>query len=165
MKKVLLGALLMLVLLLLSAAAVMRLGLLPVNADGSHSNLEARVMPLVLHASVTRRASGLANPVAVNEENLKAGTRTYNTMCVTCHSTPTGGPSEYGQAFYPPAPQLSGSLPQYTEAELFWIIKHGIRNTGMPAWGGMLSDEDIWRVVAMLKRSYLARDQPSGKTH
>lgn len=42
-------------------------------------------------------------------------------------------------------------LPQYTDAELFWIIKHGIRNTGMPAWGRMLSDEDIWQIVAVLK--------------
>jgi mono/diheme cytochrome c family protein len=153
-KKVLLGAGFMLLLLLLGAATTMRLGVLPVSADGSHSNLEAKVMPLVLHASVARRASGATNPVAVNEENLRAGTRTYKAMCATCHSTPAGGPSIYGP-FYPPAPQLSGGLPQYTEAELFWIIKHGIRNTGMPAWSRTLSDEEIWQVVTMLKQSEL----------
>ena len=87
MRKLLLGAVLMLVILLLSALAVMRLGLIPVNADGAHSSLEARIMPLVLHASITRHAPGDANPILVNEENLKAGASTYQVMCARCHST------------------------------------------------------------------------------
>src|SRR5262245_50417761 len=49
-------------------------------------------------------------------------------------------------------PRLATHPPQYTEAELFWIIKHGVRNTAMPAWGRQLSDENIWQVVAFLKR-------------
>jgi len=155
MKKVFLGAALILLLMVFAAAVVMRLGLLPVSADGSHSSLEARVMPAVLHAAVARRALYKPNPIIPTEDNLKAGTRTYKTMCATCHGTVASGPNEYGQAFYPPAPQLLGGLPQYTEAELFWIIKHGIRNTGMPAWGRMLSDEEIWQVVTMLKQSEL----------
>ena len=153
MREVLLGALLMLVILLLSALAVMRLGLMPVNADGTHSSLEARIMPLVLHASVARHAQGDANPILVNEENLKAGVSTYKAMCARCHSTPGGNPSVYGQSFYPPAPQLLGGMPNYTDSQLFWTIKHGIRNTGMPAWGSMLSDEEIWQIVSLLKNS------------
>jgi mono/diheme cytochrome c family protein len=65
----------------------------------------------------------------------------------------SGSPSVYGAAFYPPAPQLSDGMPRYTDAELFWTIKHGIRNTGMLAWGGLLSDEQIGQVVNVLKRS------------
>ena len=108
-------------------------------------------MPAVLRVAVARRASYQSNPIASTEDNLKAGTRAYKTMCATCHGTAASGPSEYGQAFYPPAPRLSDGLPQYTDAETFWIIKHGIRNTGMPAWGRMLSDEEIWQVVMALK--------------
>lgn len=152
-KKVLLGAVLMLVILLLSALTVMRLGLMPVNADGTHSSLEARVMPLVLHASIVRHASADTNRLAVNEENLKAGASTYKSMCARCHSTPGNNPSPYGQSFYPPAPQLSGGMPNYTDSQLFWTIKHGIRNTGMPAWGTMLSDDEIWQLVGLLKNS------------
>lgn len=150
---VLLGAVLMLVVLLLSAIAVMRLGLMPVNADGTHSTLEARVMPLVLHASIVRHASEVTNPVALNEANLKAGVDTYKTMCARCHSTPDGQVSVYGQSFYPPAPQLLGAMSNYTDSQLFWTIKHGIRNTGMPAWGSMLSDDEIWQIVSLLKNS------------
>jgi mono/diheme cytochrome c family protein len=161
MSKVVVGALGMLAMLLLGAVGLGWLGLAPVSADGPHSRLEARVMPLLLHAAVARRASGEKSSVVMNEDNLKAGSRTYRTMCATCHSTATGGPSVYGEAFYPPAPRLANGLPQYTEAEVFWIIKHGIRNTGMPAWSRVLSDEEIWQVVGVLKRA----DGPAGEQH
>ncbi len=153
MRKILLGAVLTLAFLLLSALAVTRLGLMPVSADGTHSRLEARIMPTVLHASIVRHASGETNPVTLNEDNLKAGVGTYKAMCARCHSTPANGPSVYGQAFYPPAPQLPEGMARYTDSQLFWLIKHGIRNTGMPAWGGMLSEEEIWQIVSLLKNS------------
>jgi mono/diheme cytochrome c family protein len=152
-KKILLGAVLTLAFLLLSGLAVTRLGLMPVSADGTHSRLEARIMPTVLHASIVRHASGETNPVTLNEDNLKAGVGTYKAMCARCHSTPANGPSVYGQSFYPPAPQLPEGMAQYTDSQLFWLVKHGIRNTGMPAWGGMLSDEEIWQIVSLLKNS------------
>ena len=153
MKRVLLGAVLILAILLLTALAITRFGLMPVSADGPHSKLEARIMPAVLHASIVRHASGETNPVPLNEDNLKAGIDTYKAMCARCHSTPGGNPSVYGQSFYPPAPQLPSGMYPYTDAQLFWVIKHGIRNTGMPAWGGMLSDEEIWQLVSLLKNS------------
>jgi mono/diheme cytochrome c family protein len=152
-RKILLGAVLTLALLLLSALVVTRLGLAPVSADGTHSRLEARIMPAVLHASIVHHASGETNPASLNEDNLKAAVDTYKTMCARCHSTPGGNPSVYGQSFYPPAPQLPARMYPYTEAQLFWVIKHGIRNTGMPAWGGMLSYDEVWQLVSLLKNS------------
>jgi len=97
MKKVLLGAVLILAILLLALLAITRLGLMPVSADGPHSNLEARIMPAVLHASIVRHASGETNSVPLNEDNLKAGIDTYQAMCARCHSTPEGKASIYGQ--------------------------------------------------------------------
>jgi mono/diheme cytochrome c family protein len=152
-KKVLLGAVLILAILLLAALAITWLGLMPVSADGPHSNLEARIMPAVLHASIVRHASGETNPVSLNEDNLKAAVGTYKAMCARCHSTTEGKASTYGQSFYPPAPQLPKGMAEYTDAQLFWVIKHGIRNTGMPAWGSMLSDEEVWQIVSLLKNS------------
>ena len=153
MRKILPGVVFTLALLLLSALVVTRLGLMPVSADGTHSRLEARIMPMVLHASIVRHASVEANPVPLDEDNLKAGVDTYKAMCARCHSTPASGPSVYGEAFYPPAPRLPEGMSNYTDSQLFWLIKHGIRNTGMPAWGGMLSDDDIWQIVSLLRNS------------
>ena len=157
MRRVLLGAGLTLASLSISALVVVKLGLIPVGADGNHSRLEARVMPSVLHAAIARQASRQINAVTLSEDNLKSGAFTYKAMCARCHSTPQGNPSVYGQSFYPPAPQLSRGMATYTDSQLFWIIKHGIRNTGMPAWGSMLSDEEIWQIVNLLKN---AQDLP-----
>jgi len=153
MRNILLGVILTLALASMAILALTILGLMPVTADGSHSRLEAKIMPVVLHASIARRAPREKNPVSLDEDNLKAGVDIYKAMCARCHSTPGGGPSVYGQSFYPPAPQLQGGLPGYTDSQLFWTIKHGIRNTGMPAWGSMLSDEEIWQIVILLKNS------------
>jgi thiosulfate dehydrogenase len=134
------------------ALLVMKLGPVPVNADKQPPALEARLLGMAVHASVARHAQKQSNPPPATEENLITGAEIYMQMCAKCHSQPNAGPSIYGASFYPPAPQLAGHPPQYTEAELFWIVKHGIRNTAMPAWGKQLSDEDIWRVAAFLKR-------------
>ena len=153
MRKILLGAVFAFALLLSSALVVAKLGLMPVSADGTHSRLEARIMPAVLHASIVRHASEETNPVRLNEDTLKAGVDTYKAMCARCHSTPDGEASVYGQSFYPPAPKLPEGMSRYTDSQLFWVIKHGIRNTGMPGWGSMLSDQEIWQVVSLLKNS------------
>jgi len=55
--------------------------------------------------------------------------------------------------FSPPAPQLIDNIPHDDDAWLFWVTKHGVRMTGMPAWDGVISDADIWRVVAFIKHS------------
>src|SRR5258708_9674857 len=119
--------------LLITALAITRLGLLPASADGPHSSLEARIMPAVLHASIVRHASGETNPVPLNEDNLKAGINTYKTMCARGHSAPGGNPSLYGQSFYPPAPQLPARMYPYTEGQLLLVIKHRITKQGKPA--------------------------------
>jgi mono/diheme cytochrome c family protein len=153
MRKVLISVFATLATMMMGGLAVMKLGLVAVNADQTPPALESRVMPIALHASTARHATQQANPNPATEENLKTGVETYRLMCARCHSLPGGDKSVYGSSFYPPAPRLTGGLAQYTEAELFWVIKHGIRNTGMLAWGGMLSDEEIWQIVTLLKRS------------
>jgi mono/diheme cytochrome c family protein len=70
-----------------------------------------------------------------------------------------------GASFYPPAPQLPGHGTSYTDAEVIWIVKHGIRNTSMPAWRNLLSDENIRQVAAFVKRmdSMAAVDARAGR--
>jgi len=55
--------------------------------------------------------------------------------------------------FNPPAPQLVNVVPEVDDAWLFWVTKHGVRMTAMPSWSGVMSDNDIWKVVAFLKQS------------
>ena len=136
---------------MLAGLVILKLGLVPINADQAPSNLEKKVFTLAVRASVARHSSeqtGIATPT---DEQLRAGAEIYKAMCALCHGQLNGRASLLGGSFYPPAPQLPGHFTTYTESELFWVVKHGIRNTSMPAWRNLLSDEDIRQVVAFLK--------------
>ena len=115
---------------LMIGVGVFKLGLIPVNADVPPSGLETRFIPMAVHASVAHHAEEQPNPVAPTDENLIAGGEIYTELCARCHGIPGRGPSVLGASFYPPAPQFTLQPSGYNDGELFWIIKHGIRNTG-----------------------------------
>ena len=127
-------------------------GVLPVQADVAPSKLEASLLGSALRAAVARQAPRYSNPMPSSDENLIAGAKTYRAMCSRCHGEPKESDNTYGRSFYPPAPQLPLSRLSYSDSEIFWIVKHGIRNTAMPAWGKLLSDEEIWQVVTVLRK-------------
>jgi len=142
-----------LVIAMLAGLAIVKAGLVPINADQAPSNLERRRLPTVVRASVARGSSGQgAGLIAPSDDDLAAGMEIYKQMCAQCHGQLSGRPSVLGASFYPPAPQLPGHGTGYNEAEVFWIVKHGVRNTSMPAWRNLLSDENIQQVTAFITR-------------
>ena len=132
-------------------ASSAKLGVLPVQADVAPSRLEARVLGSALHAAVARHAPNGGNPMPASDENLMAGAKLYRQMCSRCHGLSKESDNGYGRSFYPPAPHLALNRPSYTGNQMFWIVKHGIRNTAMPAWGNLLSDDEIWRAVTLVR--------------
>jgi mono/diheme cytochrome c family protein len=138
---------------ILVGALMIKMGLVPINADAAPSTLERKIIPLAVRASVARRSSEQAGGAALTtDDDPGAGVEIYKEMCAQCHGQLNGRASVLGASFYPPAPQLPGHGTSYTDAEVFWIVKHGIRNTSMPAWRNLLSDEDIGQVAAFIKR-------------
>jgi mono/diheme cytochrome c family protein len=129
-----------------------KLGVLPVQADVAPTHLEASLLGSALHASVARHARAIRNPVTGSEENLIAAAKLYRQMCSRCHGVSKDSDNSYGLSFYPPAPHLLRSHQTYSDSEIFWIVKHGIRNTAMPAWGSLLSDQDVWQVVTLVQK-------------
>jgi hypothetical protein len=61
-------------------------------------------------------------------------------------------PKTMGNAIFPPVPQIHKAGTQYTEAQIFWVAKHGIRRTGMFANGNWSKDKELWKIAAYLKR-------------
>jgi mono/diheme cytochrome c family protein len=108
-------------------------------------------MKTAVHASVRREAPEQANPYAPTDENLIAGGKIYLDGCAGCHGTP-GQPYKYHQALFPGAPELPAVGTEYSEAQIFWVAKHGVRRTGMFANGSWNSDEQLWKAAAFLKR-------------
>jgi len=76
----------------------------------------------------------------------------YMLRCASCHGFDGRTPTDVGRGMYPRTPDLgSPAVQQWSDAELFWIIKHGIRLTGMPGFGKIHSDEEIWHLVHYIR--------------
>lgn len=150
MRSFLLGVLFTLVVLVLGGFAYLRLGFAEVRGDIPPSKWEAALMFSAAHASVRRRAPELPNPIPPTDENLIAGGKLYLNECSGCHGTP--GTPELGDVLYPPIPQLPKVGTTYTEAQIFWVAKHGIRLSGMFANGKWDSDQKLWTIAGYIAR-------------
>lgn len=151
MKNFILGAVSTLLVLLTGACGYLLLGFGEVRGDLPPSRLESAFMTRAVHASVRREAPEVANPFPPTDENLIAGGRTYLNQCAGCHGTP-GEPAKYPGALYPDAPHLPTTGTEYTEAQIFWVAKHGVRHSGMFANGLWDSEETLWKAASFIKR-------------
>ena len=119
-------------------------------ADQRPSYLESKLAMGAVDASTDRRATEQKNPVAPTEENVVAGAKLYLDHCAGCHGVPSNPDSQFAHSFYPPVPGFFKDAPDMPENQNFYIIKRGIRWTGMPAWNRTLNDTEIWEVVTFL---------------
>lgn len=140
------------VVLVLAAAGFwfLRSGRMDLSATADPSAVEGRVAMMALDASAERHAPRGSSPVAQTPANLVAGARLYRVHCAVCHGSPAQPESPL--TFYPRAPQFVHDAPDMPANQNFFIIKQGIRWTGMPAWTGALTDDQIWTIVAFLGR-------------
>ena len=153
MKQFVLGVITTLVVLAIGAFGYFRLGLAEVGADTRPPKWESYLMYSAVHASVRRRAPEMKNPVEPTDENLIGGGKAYLGGCAGCHGVPGKHESwRNNPSMYPEAPQLPSVGTQYTEAQIFWVAKHGIRRTGMFANGAWDSDQELWTLAAYIKR-------------
>ena len=141
-------------------------GLYPMGADVPHNRVTFWLLETLRERSVARAANDIDIPDDFNvSKRLLAGGADYNDMCAGCHLKPGRSESDFTLGLYPAPPNLalpgdehehehangSGNSNAATKRQ-FWIIKHGIKASGMPAWGPSHSDERIWNMVAFLQR-------------
>lgn len=139
--------------LLAGGAAAVWAGLFNTAATAPPSTLERRIAGFALDRSVQRRAPKDASPLKPDPDVLRGGLAHYKAMCVSCHGAPGVDASEAGEGLNPAAPDLSsGKVQKRTDGELFWLVQSGIRMTGMPAFGPTHKDEEIWKIVAFVRR-------------
>lgn len=151
MKNFLVGFLTGGVLLAACVQGYLRLGLVDVRADAPTAAWATRWMFSSVHASVRRIVPpAVKSPLPASDETLIAGGKIYLDDCVGCHGAPGKPPSDFGASFYPPAPQLARDCTSYTEGQIFWIAKHGIRRTGMGEQASSYSDEQLWSLAAFI---------------
>lgn len=150
------GFVLALVLIVGAFAFVMYSGLYNVAASDPHSRFARWVLDTVVARSVERRAEGLRAPALDDESRVTAGARNYDEACAGCHGAPGVEPMAFTRGLNPEPPHFTPAShghegAEWSAAELFWIVKHGIKMTGMPAWDDQFSDSEIWSLVAFLQ--------------
>ena len=122
-----------------------------VAADAPHWDVTANAMATIRDRSIAVRASGMTVPNLADPALIALGAEHYAGMCTGCHLAPGVGDNEMRQGLYPKPPNLSQPRDR-SPAQSFWIIKHGIKMSGMPAWGVTHDDEAIWGLVAFLQQ-------------
>ena len=129
-------------------------GAIPANADTRPGALENWAARTSLQATLDREAPKSANPIPDTEQNLLAGVRLFARNCAVCHGSAKGdaAASPIAKGLFQRPPQFaSKGVENDREGDSFWKIKHGIRLTGMPSFGGTLSDNEIWTLALFLK--------------
>lgn len=104
--------------------------------------------------SVARQAADIDEPVDHDDPvAVRAGARAFDEMCSVCHTPPGLSPTVQSQGLNPRPPELSELLARRTPTQAFWVIRSGVRMTGMPAFGPSHPDAQLWQVVAFLKQA------------
>ncbi len=150
MKTFLLGAIVAIAVLGAGGYLFLRLGYLDPRASRKPSRLEMDEAMKFLDASVNRRAPRLRDPLPADAATLVRGLGIYEERCAICHGDAARPQSEIGLALYPPAPQFLETAPDMPAHDTFFILRNGIRWTGMPGWKSVLSTERIWTLVTLL---------------
>jgi len=153
MKGFVFGVVVTLLLIAAGAFAVSRLCLYPIGADNPPGAIERMLAMRAMDVYADKHKPDGGNPVAITPANLADGARLYEDNCALCHGGAKTKISPMRDKFSPPVPQLIDRVPHDPEPWLFCVTKHGVLMTGMPSWDGVLSDDDIWKTVAYIKRS------------
>lgn len=150
MKKLLVTVALLIVIGIAATAGMVVSGIYNVAADEAHWGVTLRVLEAVRDASIERRARSVQVPDLEKPDLVYKGAGAYAAMCVSCHLAPGLKPTELSKGLYPAPPVLSERRVDPKAA--YVAIKHGIKMSGMPAWGGPHGDEQVWSLVAFISR-------------
>ncbi len=122
-------------------------GLYNVAATERRTRFTLWALHTIMKNSVRERARDIAVPERLLASGAEQGFRNYREMCVICHGAPGVEPSEVGKGLTPEPPDLAERAREWSAAELYWIVKHGVKMTGMPAFGPAHSDEELWALA------------------
>jgi mono/diheme cytochrome c family protein len=149
--KFLVACLIIVVIAVTSAAIYVYSGVYDVAADVPHGELTARLIGMVRDRSIAVRSKDTQMPALDDPHLISEGAEHYAAMCADCHLAPGVDKTDIRDGLYPTPPNLAKRI-EASAAEMFWVVKHGIKMSAMPAWGKTHDDHNIWGIVAFLQK-------------
>jgi len=131
--------------------AILYSGAYDVSATDQHLRPTFWALQTGLRQSVRRRAAAIEPPALDDPALVAQGLHHFRTHCVQCHGAPGVAPEPFALGLTPLPGSLSHTAREWTPSQLYWVIRNGIKMTGMPAWQFRLADDELWAVVAFLK--------------
>jgi mono/diheme cytochrome c family protein len=126
-------------------------GLYDIGADDHHTKMVLTIIEQLRERSIEVRSRSIEAHYVSDPARIAAGAQHYAALCVSCHLAPGVKKSDIGAGLYPHPPNLAREEVQPAQ-RAFWIIKHGIKMSAMPAWGNALDDPSIWDIVAFVRK-------------
>ena len=121
-----------------------------VAASETHGPFAQWALGTTMQNSVRARAARLVPPSDL-ASRARRGSTDFDEMCVQCHGAPGKDRSEVGKGLSPQPPALTDAARRWSSSEIFWIVKNGVRMTGMPAFGPTHDDDRLWAIVAFVE--------------
>jgi mono/diheme cytochrome c family protein len=135
----------------LGAALFVASGFYNIGADDHHTKATLTLITQLRDRSIQARLGSIQPQLAATPAMIQSGAEHYAALCVGCHLAPGVTKSDLRTGLYPHPPNLAQEDLQESR-RTFWIVKHGIKMSAMPAWGKTLDDAAIWDVVAFVRK-------------
>jgi mono/diheme cytochrome c family protein len=140
-----------LAILAIGGAAFIGSGIYNIGADDHHTKITLSIIEQLRERSIAARSKSIQAHYVEDPARIAAGAKHYSALCVGCHLAPGVTQSEVRRGLYPHPPNLAQEELQQAQ-RAFWVIKHGIKMSAMPAWGMTLDDAAIWDTVAFVRK-------------
>jgi mono/diheme cytochrome c family protein len=141
----------MIVLALAASVAVFYAGIYDISATDQHVAPTYWLLDTGMRRSVRQRAAEIALPDLEQPGQIERGLALYRQHCVQCHGAPGVPPEPFALGMLPAPANLVYTAREWPAAEVFWVVKEGIKMTGMPAWKHRMTDDDIWAIVSFMR--------------
>lgn len=126
-------------------------GVIPIKASSGHWAVTRWLLQFSKQRSVSTNSLAVDAPPLDEARLVLKGAGAYETNCLACHGSPSLPAPRVARGMTPQPPYLPPVLSKYEDAEVFYIVKHGIKFTGMPAWPAQGRDDEVWAMVAFLR--------------
>ncbi len=136
---------------LAAAATLFYAGVYDISATDQHLAPTYWLLDTGMKRSVRQRAAAITVPDLAQPGQVQRGVALYAQHCVQCHGAPGVAPEPFALGMTPTPANLAHTAREWPAAEIFWVVKEGIKMTGMPAWRYRMSEEDLWAVVAFVR--------------